>query len=100
MALESTARAAARGSVITEPRTRGSLGTIAGASEPKQSAHGPTSKYSCREPRATPVSAHSYPNLRAAMSVEPQTRPRWRTPLPPPPSPFDDAYLDPPFDYI
>src|SRR5882672_7426477 len=67
---------------------------IAGAREPKQSARGPTSRYSCPAPRAFPLWAYLDPNPPAGMSVGLQTRLRWRTPLRPPPSLFDDTYLN------
>src|ERR1700716_893360 len=85
-----------RGSVVTEPRGERAPRPMEGGSEPSPSARGPTSRYWCPEPRANPLVEHLRPNPRAAMSVAQQTPHRWRTPLRPPPSLFDDAYLDPP----
>src|ERR1700692_2465430 len=69
---------------------------IAGVPGPKDSVHRQTSTDSCREPRTIPVVEHAHPNLHAAMSVVPRTRRRWRTPRRPPPSLFDDTFLNPP----
>ena len=89
-------RAPKRGSVLTEPRFHWQDHPIAGVPEQPWPTRGWTSRHSCREPRAIPAESCSHPNPPAATSVEPRTRPRWRTPLRPLLLLFGDAFQNPP----
>ncbi len=99
VALEFSAGSQDRGSVLTEPRSfiaAVAISIAAGVGTAMAQLMRRHQGIRTRNPgRSLPTSC-SRPNPRATMSVAPQTRPRWRTPLRPLSLFFDDACQSPP----